>query len=340
MAAPDRILRARALVHIKKGLRALNICLLFGADAIERDVAEVAGVPAASLCVFPSEQAALEGSYAGGARRPRQRSTQQPSSAYSTGGSASRSHASLAQVQPLWDAINMVAPSNAYMGHSYAVSEDSPTDYPSRDNEHASVVVAPRWAVEHARGVFLANASAVTNTADGGDEIFVARRRREHLKALKEADPDAPNDHPMLREEAFRFQAWARGRYGRLWTSGHKGEPAATQVSGESAPRPNTGDVGDQPPVIPAPKTAPTAARVVNIPVPTRSTAPPRPPFDELELVAANVAHAKATKDKAAAKKHHDIEDDEDNDQPVGQSMLAKLSTPLSVDAANPVRMA
>eukprot|EP00873_Tetraselmis_striata_P020865 jgi/Tetstr1/441129/TSEL_029390.t1 len=74
------------------------------------------------------------------------------------------------------------------------------------------------------------------------------------------------------------------------------------------------GDVGDQPPVIPAPKTAPTAARVVKVPVPTRSTSPPRPPFDELERVAANVAHAKAAKDKAAAKKRHDIEDGEDND--------------------------
>eukprot|EP00873_Tetraselmis_striata_P016757 jgi/Tetstr1/437021/TSEL_025781.t1 len=339
LAAPDRIPRARALVHTKKGLRALNICLIFGADAIERDVAEVAGVPAASLRVFPSEQAALEGSYAaplntfgdrlrkqgqrpprenlqaaqytfdgdtlvfhvaappvlgGGARRPRQRSTHQPSSAHSTGGSASRSRASPAQ--------------------------DSPTDYPSRDSEHAGVVVAPRWAVEHARGVFLANAPAVTDTADGGDEMsldicrFVARRRREHLKALKEAVPDAPNGHPMLRQEASRFQAWTRGRYGRLWASGHKGEPAATQVLGESAPRPDKGDVGEHPPVIPAPKTAPTAARVVQVPVPTRSTAPPRPPFDELELVAANVAHAKAAKDKAAAKKRHDIEDDEDND--------------------------
>eukprot|EP00873_Tetraselmis_striata_P045327 jgi/Tetstr1/465591/TSEL_010238.t1 len=78
--------------------------------------------------------------------------------------------------------------------------------------------------------------------------------------------------------------------------------------------RPDKGDVADKPPVIPAPKTAPTAARVVKVPVPTRSTAPPRPPFVELERVAANVAHAKAAKDKAAAKKRHDIEDDEEND--------------------------
>eukprot|EP00873_Tetraselmis_striata_P025813 jgi/Tetstr1/446077/TSEL_033678.t1 len=276
MAAPDRIPRARALVHTKKGLRALNICLLFGADAIERDVAEVAGVPAASLRVFPSEQTALERSYAaplttfgdslgeqgqrpqrdnmqaaqytfdgdtlvfhvaappvlgGGARRPRQRSTQQPSSAYSTGGSASRSRTSPVQVQQLWDAINMVWP-----------RDDRGVYYPSRDSEHAGVVVPPCWAVEHARGVFLANAPAVTNTADGGDEMSL------------------------------------------------------------DICRPDKGDVGDQPPVIPAPKTAPTAARVVKVPVPTRSTTPPRPPFDELELVAANVAHAKAAKDKAVAK--------------------------------------
>eukprot|EP00873_Tetraselmis_striata_P007596 jgi/Tetstr1/427860/TSEL_017938.t1 len=221
LAAPDRIPRARALVHTKKGLRALNICLIFGADAIERDVAEVAGVPAASLRVFPSEQAALEGSYAaqlntfgdrlrkqgqrpprenlqaaqytfdgdtlvfhvaappvlgGGARRPRQRSTQQPSSAYSTGGSASRSRASPAQVQQLCDDINTVWP-----------QDDRGVYYPSRDSEHAG-----------------------------------------------------PGAHPLY--------------------------------------------------------------------------SPPRPPFDELELVAANVAHAEAAKDKAAAKKRHYIEDDEDND--------------------------
>eukprot|EP00873_Tetraselmis_striata_P020857 jgi/Tetstr1/441121/TSEL_029382.t1 len=178
MAAPDRIPRARALVHTKKGLRALNICLLFGADAIERDVAEVAGVPAVSLRVFPSEQAALEGNYAaplttfgdrmreqgqrprrdnlpaaqytfdgdtlvfhvaappvlgGGAIRPRQRSTQPPSSAHSTGGSASRSRASPAQVQQLWDAIDMVWP-----------PDDHGVYYPTRDSEHSGVVVAPR----------------------------------------------------------------------------------------------------------------------------------------------------------------------------------------------------
>eukprot|EP00873_Tetraselmis_striata_P002356 jgi/Tetstr1/422620/TSEL_013426.t1 len=151
MAAPDRIPRAWALVHTKKGLCALNTCLLFGADAIERDVAE-----------------------------------------------------------------------------------DSPTDYPSRDNEHAGVVVAPRWAVEHARGVFLANAPAVTSTADGGDEM------------------------------------------------------------------------------------SPDICR------------PPRPPFDELELVAASVAHAKAAKDKAAAKKRHDIEDDEDNDDQDSDEDLGLASLPAA----------
>eukprot|EP00873_Tetraselmis_striata_P042645 jgi/Tetstr1/462909/TSEL_007857.t1 len=159
----------------------------------------------------------------GGARRPRQRSTQQPSSAYSTGGSASRSRASPAQ--------------------------DSPTDYPSRDSEHAGVVVAPSWAVEHARGVFLANAPAVTNTADGGDEMSLDIARLGREAATAACEPPATKGSPPRRK--FR----------------------------ESQPQ-----------------------------------APPRPPFDKLELVVANVAHAKASKDKAAAKKRHDIEDDEDND--------------------------
>eukprot|EP00873_Tetraselmis_striata_P046557 jgi/Tetstr1/466821/TSEL_001017.t1 len=215
MAAPDRIPGARALVHTKKGLRALNICLLVGADAIERDVAEVAGVPAVSLRVFPSEQAALEGSYAAPlttfgdrlreqGQRPQRDNLQ--AAQYTFDGDTLVFHLAAPPVlggsarATAWDAINMVWP-----------RDDRGVYYPSRDSEHAGVVVAPRWAVEHARGVFLANAPAVTNTADGGDEMsldicrFVARRRREHLKALKEADPDAPNDHPVLREEASRF---------------------------------------------------------------------------------------------------------------------------------------
>eukprot|EP00873_Tetraselmis_striata_P008967 jgi/Tetstr1/429231/TSEL_001894.t1 len=159
--------------------------------------------------------------------------------------------------------------------------DDRGVYYPSRNSEHAGVVVAPRWAVEHARGVFLANAPAVTNAADGGDEMSL------------------------------------------------------------DICRPEKGDVGDQPPVIPAPKTAPTVARVVKVPVPTRSTCPPRPPFDELELVAANVAHAKAAKDQAAAKKRHaieleDLEDDEDNDDQDSDDDLdlASLRAPASDKAS------
>eukprot|EP00873_Tetraselmis_striata_P023025 jgi/Tetstr1/443289/TSEL_000260.t1 len=260
MAAPDRIPRARALVHTKKGLRALNICLLFGADAIERDVAEVAGVPAASQREFPSEQAALQGSYTAPlttfgdrlreqGQRPQCDNLQAAQYNFDDGDTLVF-HVAAPPVQQLWDAINMVWP-----------QDDRGVYYPSHDSEHAGVVVAPRWAVEHARGVFLANAPAVTNTADGGDEMSL---------------------------DICRLGRY--GRYGRLWTSGHKASRD------------------------PAPKTAPSAARVVKVPVPTRSTTPLRPPFDELELVAANVAHAKAAKDKAAAKKRHDIEDDEDTD--------------------------
>eukprot|EP00873_Tetraselmis_striata_P007005 jgi/Tetstr1/427269/TSEL_017454.t1 len=212
MAAPDRI---PALVHTKKGLRALSICLLFDADAIERNVAEVAGVPAASLRVFPSEQAALEGSYAAPlttfgdrlreqGQRPQRDNLQ--AAQYTFDGDT---WCSSSRRRRCWAVVSIA---------QLRLARDSQTDYPSRDSEHAGVAVAPRWAVEHARGVFLANAHAVTNTADGGDEMS------------------------------------------------------------QDICRPDKGDVGDQPPVIPAPKTAPTAARVV-----------------------------KAAKDKAAAKKRHDI---------------------------------
>eukprot|EP00873_Tetraselmis_striata_P035555 jgi/Tetstr1/455819/TSEL_042611.t1 len=129
--------------------------------------------------------------------------------------------------------------------------DDRGVYYPSRDSEHAGVVVPPRWAVEHARCVFLANAPAVTNTADGGDEMSLDICRRARRDA----------------------------NFGRV-----------------------------------SPK----------VPVPTRSTAPPRPPFDELELVAANVAHAKAAKDKEAAKKRHDIEDDVDSDDRDSDEDLAE----------------
>eukprot|EP00873_Tetraselmis_striata_P022055 jgi/Tetstr1/442319/TSEL_030459.t1 len=212
------------------GLRALNICLLFGADAIERDVAEVAGVPAASLRVFPSEQAALEGSYAAPLTTFGDRLREQ---------GQRPQHDNLQAAQYTFDGDTLVL----------HVCQDSPTDYPSRDSEHAGVVVAPSWAVEHARGVFLANAPAVTNPADGGDEMSLDISRLGREAAAAACGPPATKGSPPRRK--FR----------------------------ESQPQ-----------------------------------APPRPPFDKLELVAANVAHAKASKDKVAAKKRHDIEDDEDND--------------------------
>lgn len=209
MVATDSIPRARAVVHTRKGTSLLNICLIFGADAIEQDVAQVAGVPATSLRVFPSEEAVRQGSYAaplsafsdrlrqqaerpqrenlaaaqysfdndilvfhvaapvkgGGARRPRQPSTQQQSSAYSTVcAGASRYRASSAQVKMLWEVISKVWP-----------RDERGVLLPSREGEDGGVVLAPRWALVHARAEFLRNSPAGNDetTPEDGEKTSI-----------------------------------------------------------------------------------------------------------------------------------------------------------------------
>lgn len=215
----DSIPRARVTVHTKKGHRELNACLLFAAEALEGDVSQLAGVPAASLRVFPTERAAQDGSF--GAPLPAfaarlKDQAQQPqrenlvaahyvvdedtllfhvaplqgagkarnrgsAPAVTSSVATERSRASPQQMAALWESINTVWPRD---GRGVLLPSRSATTEPGAE-------LAPRWAVPQVRRYYK---SIMVNASD--DEPLLEEdsiKRYAHPLHPRYASPPTPS---------------------------------------------------------------------------------------------------------------------------------------------------
>lgn len=212
--ATQCIPRARALVQAKKGTRELHACLLFAADALESDVARLAGVPAGSLRVFPTEEAAQEGRFGAplpgfAARLRDQAQTPQRANLMAanyeidddtlvfhvavlksegkarargcsgSGAVTSRSRASATQMDALWEAINLVWP-----------RDSRGVLLPSRaDKGRPGAELAPRWAVPR---VILVYRSILVNASCDDDLV-----EEDSIRRYGPTPPPPPVLHPL-----------------------------------------------------------------------------------------------------------------------------------------------